>query len=102
MLFPQAQSAFDLAAQGGASQEDRELAEALRVQAMGVAERSQWLQTVWGRAQRNAAAFAAHAPELPRTARSYASPDEKNQFDEARELELAMRYSVFATGKLKE
>ncbi len=65
------------------SQEDRELAEALRVQAMGEVERSLWLENVWGRVQRNANALASHAPHHQPTARSYASPEEKNRFDEA-------------------
>jgi hypothetical protein len=46
------------------SQEDRELAEALRVQAMSSAQRSAWLNDVWGRVQRNAAAL--------KTSRTYA------------------------------
>lgn len=84
---------------GPPTQADRELAEALRVQAMGDVERSLWLENVWGRVQRNAAALAAHGPDHEPTARSYASPEEKNRFDETRELALAMHYSVFAAGK---
>ena len=79
------------------TQEDRELAEALRVQAMSPVERSAWLRGVWGRVQRNAAALQAHAPAHEPTARSYATMDEKNRFDEARELAFALRHSVYAT-----
>ncbi len=79
------------------TQEDRELAEALRVQAMTPPQRSAWLRDVWGRVQRNAAAMNTHAPAHEPTARSYATMDEKNRFDEARELEFAMQHSVYAT-----
>ena len=79
------------------TQEDRELAEALRVQAMSAVERSAWLRDVWGRVQRNAAVLQTHAPAHEPTARSYATMDEKNRFDEERELAFAMQHSVFAT-----
>jgi hypothetical protein len=82
------------------SQENKELQEALRVQAMSPLQRSDWLENVWGRMQRNANAFSTHAPAYEPTARSYASPDEKNRFDEARELAFAMHYSVYATHKV--
>jgi hypothetical protein len=77
-------------------QHDAELAEALRVHFMTAAQRTDWLENVWGRVQRNAQAFLAHAPEYEPTARSYVSLEEKNRFDEARELRFAMQYSVFA------
>ena len=77
-------------------QENSELAEALRVQVMPESERSAWLRDVWGKAQRNSAAFLVHAPEQVPTARSYATLDEKNRFDEARELAFALRYSIYA------
>lgn len=80
-------------------QETTELAEALRVQAMSAAERSAWLENVWGRVQRNAAAFFVNAPEQVHTARSYTTLDEKNRFDEARELAFAMQHSIYATQK---
>lgn len=83
-------------------QESAELAEALRVQAMSATERSAWLENVWGRVQRNAAAFSVNAPEQVHTARSYATLDEKNRFDEARELAFAMQHSVYATQKSVE
>jgi hypothetical protein len=82
-----------------ANQQDIELAEALRVQTMSQVQRSDWLQNVWGRAQRNAQAFLVNAPDYQPTARSYASLEEKNRFDEARELAFALRYSVYALHK---
>jgi hypothetical protein len=83
-----------------ANQQDIELAEALRVHAMTQAQRSAWLHNVWGRVQRNAKAFLVNAPDYQPTARSYASPEEKNRFDEARELEFAMRRSAYAIQKV--
>jgi hypothetical protein len=84
-----------------ANQQDIELAEALRVRAMSPEQRFDWLENVWGRVQRNANAFLAYAPEYQPTARSYATPEEKNRFDEARELEFAKRHSVYAAQKAK-
>lgn len=80
-------------------QESAELAEALRVQAMSATERSAWLENVWGKVQRSAIAFSVNAPEHVPTARSYASFEEKNRFDESRELAFAMHHSLFATQK---
>ena len=82
------------------NQEQAELAEALRVQAMSATERSAWLEHVWGKVQRSAIAFSVNGPEHVSTARSYATWDEKNRFDEARELEFAMHHSIFATQKV--
>jgi hypothetical protein len=82
-----------------ANQQDTELAEALRVQAMTESQRADWLANVWGRVQHNAQAFLTNAPDYQPTARSYASPEEKNRFDEARELAFALQYSVYATHK---
>ena len=44
-----------------ADQESAELLEALRVQSMSDIQRSAWLRDVWGKTQRNAAAFVAQA-----------------------------------------
>ena len=78
------------------SQEDRELVEALRVQAMPDQQRGPWLESVWGRVQRNAAYFRTHAADHPPGARQFSTLEEKNRFDEARELAFAMEHSVFA------
>lgn len=80
-------------------QESAELADALRVQAMSGAERSAWLENVWGRVQRNSATFTVNAPAHVPTARSYATFEEKNRFDEERELAFAMRHSIYASQK---
>lgn len=77
-------------------EESAELLEALRVQAMPDIQRSAWLRDVWGKVQRSSAAFLVNAPEQVPTARSYATLDEKNRFDEARELAFAMHHSVYA------
>ena len=81
-------------------QESAELAEALRVQAMSASERIAWLENVWGKVQRSANAFSVNQPEHVPTARSYATLEEKNRFDEARELAFAMQHSIFATQKV--
>ena len=80
----------------GSLQEDRELVEALRVQAMSDHQRSVWLKSVWGRVQRNAAHFQTSAVVHLGGARHFSTPEEKNKFDEARELVFAMEHSVFA------
>jgi hypothetical protein len=80
-------------------QESAELAEALRVQAMSASERSAWLENVWGKVQRSANAFSVNRPAHVPTARSYATFEEKNRFDEARELAFAMHHSIYATQK---
>lgn len=79
------------------SQEIRELAQALRVQTMPDDQRDQWMVHEWGRAQRQAGLFRLQLPPHQPGARSFATLDEKNAFDEARELAFAMRHSVFAT-----
>ena len=78
------------------SQEDRELAEALGVQAMSDQQRGLWLESVWGKVQRNAAHFRTNAFDHPPGARQFSTLEEKNRFDEARELAFAMEHSVFA------
>lgn len=83
-------------------QEDRELAKALRVQGMTQAQRSAWLTQVWGSMQRNTAAFYARQPAHQPTARSFATPEEKNKFDEARELDFAVSHSVYATQRVDQ
>ena len=77
-------------------QEDRELVEALGVQAMSDQQRGLWLESVWGKVQRNAAYFRSNAVVHPGGARHFSTPEEKNKFDEARELVFAMEHSVFA------
>lgn len=74
-------------------QAGRELAEALAVQAMSSSERYLWLQNIWGRLQAGASALQADRPPSRPTARAFATPEEKNRFDEDRELALALECS---------
>jgi hypothetical protein len=74
-------------------QATRELAEALAVQAMSSNERYLWLQNVWGRLQAAANALQGDRPPTRPTARAFATPQEKNRFDEDRELAFALERS---------
>lgn len=75
-------------------QVERELQEALRVQGMDPAARWLWLQETWGRLQDSAALFAPIAQPMVSAARSYATLEEKNRFDEARELQSALQLPI--------
>lgn len=80
-------------------QEQRELAEALRVQAMLPFERSRWLASTWGALQRQSLGFPKDlAPVDGGAARHFATPDAKNRFDEQRETERAMRLALSRSG----
>jgi hypothetical protein len=81
------------------SQEDRELAQALRVQGMSDVERANWLIHEWGGVQHRAGLFRAQSPPHQPGARCFATPQEKNAFDEAREIAFAVEHSVFATSQ---
>jgi hypothetical protein len=70
-------------------QAERELQEALRVTALPPEEFAEWFSTVWGGMQRSAL-FDGLIHQGPPTARCFATMEEKNRFDEARELELAL------------
>jgi hypothetical protein len=72
---------------------ERELQEALRVQRMSPSERQDWLGAIWGRLQRQAAFLYGHPRHSTPQARSFATPDEKNACDEARELDFALAHS---------
>lgn len=75
-------------------QAGRELAEALAVQAMSSEERYLWLHNVWGRLQASASVLLAERPATRPTARAFATPEEKNRFDEDRELAFALERSL--------
>ncbi len=75
-------------------QAERELQEALRVQAMTPAQRWQWLQDVWGRLQDSASLLSTSNQPAPGAARSYATWEEKNQFDDDREIQQALQLSI--------
>ncbi len=86
---------FATAEEMSTHQEQRELAEALRVQAMMPFERSKWLASRWGELQRQAASFHRDLPPSPvAAARHFATLDEKNQFDEERETERALQLAL--------
>lgn len=72
-------------------QADQEVQEALRVQAMNGDERWKWLTNTWGRLQAEASLLYADMPPRPHTTRCFATFEEKNAFDEQRELEFAMQ-----------
>lgn len=77
-------------------QVDRELQEALRVQSMSPQERFQWLTQTWGRLQDGASSLFADFPQQAGMARCYASFEEKNRFDEERELKFALQRQMAA------
>jgi hypothetical protein len=75
-------------------QAERELQEALRVQGMTSDARWQWLQETWGRLQDGAAMLGSDDQPTPGTARCYATLEEKNRFDELRELKQALQMPI--------
>lgn len=75
-------------------QAERELQEALRVQGMTPAARWLWLQATWGRLQGDATFLGSDQQSMPGTARCYATWEEKNRFDEARELKKALQMPI--------
>lgn len=77
-------------------QSERELQEALRVQSMAPPDRMLWLQQNWGRLQDGAATFISNMPSSPGASRCYGSMEEKNRFDDQRELTFALQMrSIF-------
>jgi hypothetical protein len=75
-------------------QHDREVQEALRVQSMTDDERFQWLAANWGRLQDGANDLYANVPDVPATARCFATMEEKNIFDRDREVQFALQYKA--------
>ncbi len=75
-------------------QAERELQEALRVQDMTPVARWLWLQETWGRLQDSAALLSPNEQPVPGAARCYASLDEKNRFDEDREIRQALQMPI--------
>ena len=75
-------------------QAERELQEALRVQAMTEQARWLWLQETWGRLQDSAAGLLPVDPSIAGAARCYATLNEKNQFDEEREIRQALQMPI--------
>ena len=85
---------FDSAQAMSDHQAERELQEALRVQGMTPAARWLWLQETWGRLQDSATLLSPNDQPVPGAARCYATLDEKNRFDEARELSQALQMPI--------
>ena len=78
-----------------AYQEERELAEALRFQAMSSQELTQWLRDNWDPLQAQAASFFSYwKPDGEPHAMHFATLAEKNRFDEQREIEQAVRLAI--------
>lgn len=69
----------------------QEVQEALRVQQMVPTARFAWLEQTWGRLQNDAVVFFTDVQHEPASARCYATLDEKNRFDQARELRQALQ-----------
>jgi len=81
-------------------QEQREVEEALRVQAMSPARRSKWLVSSWGTLQSQAFAFHRDVRNTnsPRVMH-FATIEAKNQHDEQRETERAVRLALARGGQ---
>jgi hypothetical protein len=75
-------------------QAEREVQDALLVQGMTPEARWLWLQETWGRLQDSAALLGSDDQPAPGTARCYATLEEKNRFDEARELKQALQMPI--------
>jgi branched-subunit amino acid aminotransferase/4-amino-4-deoxychorismate lyase len=71
-----------------------EIEQAVKVQTMTPDERLIWLEEHWGRLQESANLMLAGLPETPRRARHFATFSEKNEYDQARELERARQFQV--------
>jgi hypothetical protein len=74
-------------------QAEREVAVAMAVQAMPPEERFAWFTESWGRLQAEAAAMFFDNQPAQHTARFFATHDEKNRFDDDRELAFALALS---------
>lgn len=79
------------------AQLDREVAEALRVQSMCPDERYEWLRESWGYLQRQADFLYADLPDRKPAVHSFATLEEKNRFDEAREIDFALAVTRMST-----
>ncbi len=91
---------FATAQDMSAHQAQRELDEAMRVQAMLPFERSRWLASTWGNLQAQALALhqSLRLSAAEGTARHFPTPEAKNQFDEERETEQALQLALSRGG----
>lgn len=85
---------FETTEQLAAYQADRELQEALRVMSMSSMERFVWLKESWGQLQDSASSLFVDLQPQAGTARCYSSPDEKNRFDDDREIRRALQIQM--------
>jgi len=87
---------FKTAAEMSEHQHDRELAEALKVQAMPASSHSRWLQSNWGRLQDEANRLYTQIGRSPVEGRAwhFSTPEEKNRFDRARETAFALQVAA--------
>jgi hypothetical protein len=69
----------------------QEIEQAVMVQAMTADERLEWLEKHWGHLQQSANLMLAKLPATPRRARHFVTHAEKNEYDQARELERALQ-----------
>jgi hypothetical protein len=72
----------------------REIEQAVKVQKMAPDERLLWLEEHWGRLQESSNLMLAGLPATPRRARHFATFSEKNEYDQARELERALQFQA--------
>lgn len=75
-------------------QVEREVQEALRVSAMSSSERFKWLTENWDPLQAAVNVLYAKLPKQVATARCYTTIEEKNRFDEDREIDLAIQMQI--------
>jgi hypothetical protein len=80
---------FDTVQEMNDDQAARETEQALLVQSMSPEARMQWLEDHWGRLQECANLIWAALPQSPRAVRYFESFEEKNAYDDAREIERA-------------
>jgi hypothetical protein len=71
-----------------------EIEQAVKVQKMTPDERLLWLEEHWGRLQESSNLMLAGLPATPRRARHFATFSEKNEYDQARELERALQFQA--------
>ena len=72
-------------------QVERELGEALHYASLPPEEKFRWLEDNWGRLQDGASSLRVGLPEQM-AGRSYSSIEEKNRFDDNREMECALKF----------
>jgi transcriptional regulator with XRE-family HTH domain len=89
-----AAKSFKTADEMSAYQQDRELAEALKVLSMSPRSFSLWLESSWGRLQDEANQLYIGVERSQKGfARHFKTPDEKNGFDRRREIDFAVKVS---------